>query len=281
MAEAKKKECFVIGPIGAEGSDTRNHADWLYTEIISPVVTSDEFGYAVDRADKIAEPGRITDQIINAILGADLVIADLSEKNPNAFYELGIRHMMPNGVTIHMVREDEELPFDIKDYRAIVFSLVHPENLEAARNSLADQITTVEAEGYNPTNPITDASGIQQLRDSADDKDNLIANLSSRLDMLTSEVDQMKRYNNRMALLDGIGADPFSGGLASLPGDGPSLATLLTEAANSAPLRKRGGLLQPPPPIKASALGDILRKAASSEGAKEAPDENAGAIIHH
>ena len=184
MAEAKKKECFVIGPIGAEGSDTRNHADWLFTEIILPVA-SGEFGYNVERADKIAEPGRITDQIINEILEADLVIADLSERNPNAFYELGIRHMMPNGVTIHMVREGEELPFDIQDYRAIVFSLTHPDHLQTARTSLAEQIRNVQAEGYKPTNPITDASGIQQLRDSADDKDNLIANLSSRLDTLT------------------------------------------------------------------------------------------------
>ncbi|MBT7486233.1 MAG: hypothetical protein HN578_06595 [Rhodospirillales bacterium] len=272
MAEAKKKECFVIGPIGAEGSDTRNHADWLFTEIILPVA-SGEFGYNVERADKIAEPGRITDQIINEILEADLVIADLSERNPNAFYELGIRHMMPNGVTIHMVREGEELPFDIQDYRAIVFSLTHPDHLQTARTSLAEQIRNVQAEGYKPTNPITDASGIQQLRDSADDKDNLIANLSSRLDTLTSEVDLMKRYNNRMALLDGIGADPSSGGLASLMGNPRSLATLPREAINSSPVRKRGGLLQPPPPVESSALEGLLGNTILTEGAEEAPDD--------
>jgi hypothetical protein len=272
MAEAKKKECFVIGPIGAVGSDARVHADWLFTEIILPVA-SVEFGYNVERADKIAEPGRITDQIINAILGADLVIADLSEKNPNAFYELGIRHMMQNGITIHMVRGGEELPFDIQDYRAIVFSLTHPDDLQAARDSLAAQIRTVEVDGYVPTNPITDASGIQQLRDSADDKDNLIANLSSKLDMLASDMELMKRYNSRMALFDGLGVDPSSGGLASLPGSTPSLGTLLTEAANSTPLRNRGGLLQPPPPVEASALENILRNAASSRGAEETPDD--------
>ncbi|GEO41673.1 hypothetical protein SAE02_58210 [Skermanella aerolata] len=75
--------CFVIGPIGEEGSDFRQHADDLFDLIIKPVVESTEFGYRADRADKIRKPGHITNQIIKMIKEADLVVADLSHRNPN------------------------------------------------------------------------------------------------------------------------------------------------------------------------------------------------------
>ena len=71
MAESKgKKKCFVIGPIGKDGSETRNNADWLLEGIIRPVLENDPFDYAVQRADHVAEPGLITDQVITAVTNA-------------------------------------------------------------------------------------------------------------------------------------------------------------------------------------------------------------------
>ena len=49
------------------------------------------------------------------------MIADLSGYNPNAFYELAIRHMEEKPV-IHMIQEGQAPPFDVKDYRAVQFS---------------------------------------------------------------------------------------------------------------------------------------------------------------
>jgi hypothetical protein len=89
---AEKKLCFVIGPVGDEESDTRVHADWLLEGVIEPVTT--EFpDFVVKRADRDPRPGLIDAQMINDLLNADLVVADLSFSNPNAFYEMGIRHM--------------------------------------------------------------------------------------------------------------------------------------------------------------------------------------------
>jgi len=53
----------------------------------------------VIRADKISEPGIITTQIIGHIVDAELVIADLTDKNPNVFYELAIRHAIRNPIS--------------------------------------------------------------------------------------------------------------------------------------------------------------------------------------
>ncbi len=69
--------------------------------IIKPALENDPFNYDVQRADEISEPGLITDQIIGAIIEADLVVADLTGANPNAFHELAIRHM-EEGIVIHM-----------------------------------------------------------------------------------------------------------------------------------------------------------------------------------
>jgi hypothetical protein len=113
MSEAATKTCFVIGPIGDTGTETRTNADWLLKGIIRPVLEG-KFGFKVIRSDEISDPGMIDSQVINAVIDADLVIADLSEHNPNAFYELAIRHREARPV-IHMTREPK-LPFDVAPY---------------------------------------------------------------------------------------------------------------------------------------------------------------------
>src|SRR5947209_5187674 len=105
------KHCFVIGPIGGPDSASRLHADWLYQEIVEPVFESFP-AFKLMRADKITEPGLITSQIITHLLDDELVIADMSLTNPNAFYELGIRHVIQKPV-IHMYLRGTEIPFDV------------------------------------------------------------------------------------------------------------------------------------------------------------------------
>jgi hypothetical protein len=93
--QAEKRTCFVIGPIGEAGSDIRRHADWVLKGIIKPTFDAHFQDFNVVRSDKISEPGSISSQIINRISSAELVIADMSFANPNAFYEMGI-DVLPN-----------------------------------------------------------------------------------------------------------------------------------------------------------------------------------------
>jgi hypothetical protein len=95
MADATKTPkvplCFVIGPIGKDGTTERKHADLLLNSVIKYVLEAHEFGYKVKRADEDDDPGMIGDRVISDILGAELVVADLTDLNPNVFYELGTR----------------------------------------------------------------------------------------------------------------------------------------------------------------------------------------------
>src|SRR4051812_37914617 len=109
--DKKRRLCFVVGPIGTAGSAERKHADMMLNAVIKPVLEGDGFNYHVKRADEDTAPGMIGDRVISDILAADLVIADLTDLNPNAFYELGIRHSTQKA-TIHLAKAETKLPFD-------------------------------------------------------------------------------------------------------------------------------------------------------------------------
>jgi hypothetical protein len=108
--------CFYITPIGAEDSEQRKHSDFFMEFVVTPALN--EFGLKLVRADQIGKPGMIGKQVLEHILHARLVIADLSFHNPNVFYELCLRHVtrLP---TVQLIRASEDIPFDIDQYRTI------------------------------------------------------------------------------------------------------------------------------------------------------------------
>jgi len=67
----KTPRCFVIGPIGRDGSSERKHADLLLHAVIKQVLGAEEFGYQVKRADEDTDPGMIGDRVISQILDAE------------------------------------------------------------------------------------------------------------------------------------------------------------------------------------------------------------------
>lgn len=85
------KVCFVISTIKEDGSEQRKHADMIFSQYVDRALAGS--GLKAVRADKIGDPGMISKQIIEYILRAKLVVADLSFHNPNVFYELALRHV--------------------------------------------------------------------------------------------------------------------------------------------------------------------------------------------
>jgi hypothetical protein len=156
------KTCFVVGPIGDPGSPARGHADWLLEEIIEPILEEHFKDFEVIRSDKISQPGMIDSQMINHLLDAELVIADMSLQNANAFYEMGLRHMERKPI-IHMYRVDQVIPFDVKPYRAIPFSFEHPKQRFEAREQLKQAVDAVLADDYQVENPVTRARGYAEM----------------------------------------------------------------------------------------------------------------------
>lgn len=121
-----KKKCFVISPIGAEKSETRGHADDVLEFIILPAMKKFKQKFDIDidavRADHIQSMGQITKQMFEAILGADLCVAILTEHNPNVFYELAVAQAAARPAII-LLEKGQEIPFDIKDLRVVHYAL--------------------------------------------------------------------------------------------------------------------------------------------------------------
>ena len=189
MSAKVTKTCFVVGPIGDEHSNDRIHADWLFEEIIEKVFQDHFPEFTVTRADKIAEPGRIDAQVITALLDSDLVVADLSTLNPNAFYEIGIRHMTQKPI-VHVHLEGERIPFDIGTYRSIKFSLKTPFTLRKARTELEAAIRAATSDGHNVDNPVTVARGKIEFVKSASSTEKV---LFSELQTLKDRVSLFER----------------------------------------------------------------------------------------
>ena len=95
------KRCFVISPIGQEGSDARNHADSVLKHIVRPA--AEKCDAIVLRADDLREPGRITEQVFQEILTTDFCIALLTGQNPNVFYEVAIAQFVGKPVIFQAV----------------------------------------------------------------------------------------------------------------------------------------------------------------------------------
>ncbi len=133
--------CFYITPIGDDGSEVRRHADMLMRHLVEPAFG--EFKIRVVRADRIEKSGLISQQIFEHIVSAKFCVADLSFGNPNAFYELGIRHMtkLP---TIQIIRKGDKIPFDVSQGRTITVDLSDiytiMDRIESARKELVEHI---------------------------------------------------------------------------------------------------------------------------------------------
>lgn len=178
----------MIGPIGREGSPESKHADLLLHSVIKQVLEADGFGYKVKRADEDADPGMIGDRMISDIIHAELVVADLTDLNPNAFYELGIRHATEKP-TIHIARIGTVPPFDNAAHRTIFVDLADWDSTQAGRARLAAFARAIKEPNHKVSNPMTQANASFKMRQSADPEERMIVELQERVNALELRFD--------------------------------------------------------------------------------------------
>jgi hypothetical protein len=145
------KTCFVVMPIGKAGTPEHAHFRAVFTQM-KPTI--ERAGYAAIRADDIQKSGAITRDIVSRLAESDLVIADLTDLNPNVFYELGVRHALRGVGTVMIIdeRRSTDIPFDLGSYRVIKYSgdLTGIESLNTALAAFLTDPTDSETSRDNP-----------------------------------------------------------------------------------------------------------------------------------
>lgn len=196
---ANQDTCFIVSPIGSEGSDTRERSDKLLEYVIRKSVP--DYGFNVVRADEIAEPGMITSQVIEHVTESELVIADLTGRNPNVFYELAIRHATQKPI-IQIIDDTSDMPFDIADTRTITIDLEDIESIEQAKSEIGEQIETIKSDDRTMDTPVSVAFTLKELRESSDpDERSMAETMEVLTDVRTNIIDMKEQLNSPEEIL--------------------------------------------------------------------------------
>jgi len=161
-----------------KGSETRFRSDLVLSNIVTPAAA--EAGYTVTRADKIPNPGLITTQVIQHILEDELVVADLTYRNPNVYYELAVRHATRKPV-VQLIEQGEPLPFDVQQIRTIRIDHRDFDSHDKYKADLKSQIAAAERNPNDADNPISEAFKLAALRQSDDLTQQSLAEILSLL----------------------------------------------------------------------------------------------------
>lgn len=185
------KDCFIISPIGEEGSDIRKRSDQVFKHVIAPAANS--CGYKPIRADQISEPGIITSQVIQRIVDDPLVIADLTGMNPNVFYELAIRHAIRRPL-VQIIQKGEKIPFDVAGMRTIPVDHRDLDSVEEAKKEIEKQIKAIiNKKPDEIESPISVSLELQTLRTSEKPEERSFAEFVSIVSDLRSEISSIEK----------------------------------------------------------------------------------------
>lgn len=192
MTEKKiNKNCFIISPLGNDNSETRRKADGLINAVIKPVLKKLEFEAIAPH--EIDTPGSITKQVIKHLLEDALVIANLTDLNPNVMYELAVRHAKRKPVIV-LANRETKLPFDIATERTIFFDddmagveLLKPKLEKAIEEALKEE------EPDNPIYRVIKSQVIQEVS-APDDIQSYIIN---RLDEISAQINHIRKDSNK------------------------------------------------------------------------------------
>jgi hypothetical protein len=128
--------CFVMMPFG-------EWFDRYYQEIYVPAIR--EAGFEPVRADELFTTGSVVEQVWDQIVKAKLLLADLTGKNANVFYELGLSHAARKPVVFTSANA-EDVPFDLRHLRVIIYDIREPEWADRLRKSISDYLRNATKE---------------------------------------------------------------------------------------------------------------------------------------
>src|ERR1035437_7277247 len=132
----RPNKAFVLMPFG-------DHYDSYYAAVYKPGLET--AGCVVQRADDMFAPQPIIIDIQRAIAQADVILCELSGRNPNVFYELGLAHAIGKPVVL-LCDNLSDVPFDLRHIRIITYDCRTPDWASKLRDAIRASVLSI-----NPT----------------------------------------------------------------------------------------------------------------------------------
>lgn len=244
-------ECFVIMPISNQNGYDNEHFTLVYEDIIKPAIKANNMNPI--RADETKNTNLIQLDILRRIIETPIAICDMSSKNPNVFYELGMRQAFDMPTVL--IKDDEtSAPFDISGLRYITYNknMKHREVQRAVEeltkciketylkkddkseiNSLIRLMELTTPASFNSMN-ITDSEKIERLQE-------------LELKDIKSAINEMSRNQNQ--LLQEFSILRFNIKNDNLRDYGNYITRNITNSSKSSLLKKKLYTIDEPPEI--------------------------------
>lgn len=194
---SENNQCFVIMPISDPEGYEKGHFRYVYEDIFKPAIK--DAGFKPKRADDDGSSSMIQVNIIKDIIESPMAICDLSTRNPNVLFELGIRQAFDLPVVL-IQEEGTPRIFDINtintiDYRS---SLKYREVMEDRENiSKAIEATKDNTTGVNSIIKLLEIGKAKlDKKESGTDLDDIKLLLFS----LSNQVEGLKKKDNTMEI---------------------------------------------------------------------------------
>ncbi len=181
-----KKRCYVIMPFSDTKSCTEEEWTEIFEDVIKPAVEESGLGYVCERSR--AKRENIIKAIVNDLNTAQAVIADLTDDNPNVFYELGVRHTLQRR-TILIAQHEEDIPFDLKPYPTIIYKR-SPAGVRQFKQEIKGNFKDIEGNPERADNPIADFLAERNIDLLSSAKKANLAKLSALLSELSYNINK-------------------------------------------------------------------------------------------
>jgi hypothetical protein len=117
QTQTKPKSCLVLSPFGT-------YYDRYYEQIFAPAIRDADL--EPHRADDLFRPSAIVQDIWDYVKDSVIMLADLTDKNPNVFYELGLAHALRKPVVL-VTQSVDDVPFDLRQLRIVGYDVNEPD----------------------------------------------------------------------------------------------------------------------------------------------------------
>lgn len=178
------KQCFIISPIGDDNSEIRKRSDQLLNHIIKPICEAENI--KCTRIDQLAQSDTITESILKELQTADLVIADITDHNPNCFYELGYRAALEKPL-IQMKNYSTPIPFDISTIRTIDYDLNDLDKTATTKQKLQE---TIQSFSFDETTTNATPSDKNPTNEKLDNIQQTLFHISDKIDNMKTDVEK-------------------------------------------------------------------------------------------